>query len=411
MNRARQERLTRVGRGTPMGELLRRYWHPVGVVDEVAPGAARAVRLLGEDLVLFRTLDGELGLIEEACPHRGASLRCGQVDGVGIACPYHGWKYDRAGRCLAMPAETAVRPKQLEKARTGAYRAQALGGLVFAYLGPEPAPLLPRYDLFVWEGVLRDVGRALIPCNWLQIMENSVDPTHVEWLHGHHLGAVRTKRGGGAPTWYTRHQVKIGFDLFRYGIVKRRVLEGGSEDDDDWRVGHPLIFPTMLRVGTDRQHRFQIRVPVDDTHTLHYWYSCYRPSPGAPPPRQDHLPVYDVPWRDERGEFIVDFVDGGDIMAWVTQGPIADRTRERLVASDRGIVLYRRLLEEQARRVEKGEDPMGVIRDGHENACIELAQEVDKFRAGAAFLHEAIELSHVRYSPIKDRIVELLTEG
>ena len=408
MNRARQERLTRVGRGTPMGELLRRYWHPVAVGDEVVPGASRAVRLLGEDLVLFRTLDGRLGLLDEACPHRGASLRCGQVDGDGIACPYHGWKYDPTGRCLSMPAEAAPRPKQLEKARTRGFRVQELGGLVFAYLGPEPAPLLPRYDLFVWDGVLRDVGRALIPCNWLQIMENSVDPTHVEWLHGHHLAAVRAKRGASAPSWYTRHQVKIGFDLFRYGIVKRRVLEGGSEQDDDWRVGHPLIFPTMLRVGADRQHRFQIRVPVDDTHTMHYWYSCYRPSPGAPPPLQTHLPVYEVPWRDERGEYIVDFVDGGDIMAWVTQGAIADRTRERLVASDKGIVLYRRLLEEQARRVEKGEDPMGVIRDPAENACIDVAQEGNKFRAGAAFLREAVELSHVRYSPIKDRIIELM---
>jgi 5,5'-dehydrodivanillate O-demethylase len=391
-----------------MGELLRRYWHPIAASSELATGTARAIRLLGEDLVVFRALDGRLGLLDEACPHRGVSLRCGQVDGEGIACPYHGWKFDPAGRCLAMPAETAPRPKQLEKARTRAFPAQELGGLIFAYLGPQPAPLLPRYDLLVWEDVLRDIGHALIPCNWLQIMENSVDPTHVEWLHGHHLAAVRRRRGASTPTYYARRQVKIGFDRFRYGIIKRRVLEGGSEQDDDWRVGHPLIFPNILRVGADRQHRFQIRVPVDDTQTMHYWYSCYRPSSGQPPPQQSEIPVYQVPWRDEQGEFIVDFVDGGDIMAWVTQGPVADRTREHLVASDKGIVLYRRLLEEQARRVEKGEDPMGVIRDPSENTCIELAQESNKFRAGTAFLREAMELSHVRYSPILDRIVQLL---
>ena len=161
--------------------------------------------------------------------------------------------------------------------RAKAYRAEELGGLVFAYLGPEPAPLLPRFDLFVWEGALRDVGRALIPCNWLQIMENSVDPAHLEWLHGHHLASQRRGQGLPEPRHYPKRQLKLGFDRFRYGIVKRRIVEGGSEDDDDWKIGHPLVFPVSLRVGSDPQHRFQIRVPVDDGHTQHYWYSCYRP--------------------------------------------------------------------------------------------------------------------------------------
>ena len=164
----------------------------------------------------------------------------------------------------------------------------------------------------------------------------------------------------------------------------------------------------MLRVGTQEQHRFQIRVPIDDTHTMHYWYSCYRPKVGAVTPVQTDVPVYEVPWRDNDGNFIVDFVDGGDIMAWVTQGPIADRTRETLASSDSGIVLYRRLLMEQARKAARGEDPIGVIRDPLENTIIEFSQEHNKFRAGAAFLREAIEMSHVRYSPIKERIVQLL---
>jgi 5,5'-dehydrodivanillate O-demethylase len=201
--------------------------------------------------------------------------------------------------------------------------------------------------------------------------------------------------------------VRIGFDRFKYGIVKRRILEGGSEQDDDWKVGHPLVFPVMLRVGAHLQHRFQIRVPMDDTHTLHFWYSCYRPAVGAAPP-QTAIPVYEVPWRDARGEFIVDFIDGQDIMAWVTQGPIADRTRERLLATDRGITLYRRLLQEQLDAVRAGRDPMGVIRDPEENRVLELPQERDKYRSGAAFLAESLELGHARYSPIKDRIRALL---
>jgi 5,5'-dehydrodivanillate O-demethylase len=435
----RQETLTRVGPGTPMGELLRRYWHPAAASAEIEAGETRAVRLLGEDLVLFRCTDGALGLLDERCPHRGASLRHGCVDD-GIRCPYHGLKLAPSGACLEIPFERRARGGgapagaggRADAARTGsaargrvgaateptgptrlratAYRVEELGGLVFAYLGPEPAPLLPRFDLLVWEGVLRDIGRATIPCNWLQIMENSVDPIHVEWLHGRHLAAVRSRDGKPAPARYPRRHERIGFSPFRFGIIKRRVLEGGSEEDDDWRVGHPLVFPNMVRVGAHRQHRLQIRVPADDTHTEHYWYSCYRPPEGVVLAPQERVPVYEVPFRDERGAFILDFVDGGDIMTWVTQGPIADRRREHLLESDEGIVLLRRMLLEQIERVRRGEDPLGLVRDPAENRLIELPQERDKYGDGAAFLREAIELSHVRYSPLRDRIAELLRD-
>jgi len=408
MNKQDQETLTRIGPGTPMGELLRRYWYPVAASSELSTGSTRKVRLLCEDLVLFRKPAGELGLIAERCPHRGASMHCGHIDDEGIACPYHGWKFDAQGHCLSMPAEITQKPRLLERAGIQAYPVEELGGLIFAYLGPQPAPLLPRYDLFIMDNVLRDVGRALIPCNWLQIMENSVDPTHVEWLHGHHLAVVRAKQGKSVPTHYGKHQIKIGFDLFRYGIVKRRVVEGNSEADEDWQIGHPLIFPCMLRVGTQGQHRFQIRVPVDDTHTLHYWYACYQPAAGKTVPVQTEIPLYEVPWQDAEGKFIVDFVDGGDIMVWVTQGEIADRTDEILVSADQGVVMYRKLLLDQALIASEGGEPMGVVRDPEENRCIEFAQERNKFQAGQEFLHEAIEMSHVRYSPIKQQIVELL---
>ena len=407
MTREEQETLTRVGPNTPMGRLLRRYWFPVAVTSELPAGAVRPVRLLVEDLVVFRTRAGELGLLGEHCPHRGSSLACGALDDEGIRCPYHGWKFSPSGRCLEMPAEPAgLRPHGRVSATS--YRVEELGGLVFGYLGPEPAPLLPRYDLYVWQGVLRDIGRALLPCNWLQIMENSVDPTHLEWLHGHHLAGVRAARGLSVPTHYRERHEKIGFDVFRHGILKRRVLEGGSEQDDDWAVGHPMVFPVTLRVGALGQHRFQIRVPVDDTHTEHYWYSCYRPAQGVPAPEQKEIPVYDVPWRNDDGRFIVDFVDGGDIMTWVTQGEIADRTREHLVGSDRGIALLRRLLFEQLERVARGEDPLGVIRDPEENRIIELPQESNKYRRGEGFLNESLALSHVRHSPLRDEILALL---
>jgi 5,5'-dehydrodivanillate O-demethylase len=399
------DRLTRVGPGTPMGELFRRYWLPVAASVEIGAGDARPVRLLGEDLALFRTTTGELGLLDARCPHRGTSLAYGHADDRAVRCPYHGWAFGPDGACVELTTLVS-RDRLREQMATTAYSARELGGLVFAYLGPDPAPALPHFDLFVADDALRDIGRAVIPCNWLQIMENSVDPVHLEWLHGRYLGDTRRARGEPAPDRYARKHVEIGFDEFEYGIIKRRVLEGGSRADDDWAVGHPLVFPNLLRVGSDRQHRFQIRVPVDDTHTLHWWYSCYFPAPGQAPVAQAEIPVYEVPFRDEHG-FLTDFVDGGDIMTWVTQGAVADRTREHLVDTDRGIVMYRRMLGEQAARVAEGLDPLGVSRDRDESV-IELPQERDKYGDGAQFLAESLDASHVRYSPLRDRIVELL---
>lgn len=401
-----QRTLTEVGPSTRMGGLMRRYWLPVGASSELPAGEARRVRIMCEDLVLFRDLTGNPALVEERCPHRSTSLALGCVDEEGIRCPYHGWKFDGAGRCLETPAEPAGSTLS-QRVQTVAYPTQELGGFIFAYLGPEPAPLLPHFDLFVEQGVLRDIGFALLPCNWLQIMENSVDPFHLEWLHGHHLAHTRQRAGESAPTHYRRRQVKVGFDNFEFGIIKRRVLEGGSEDDDDWKIGHPLVFPVMLRVGSAWQHRFQIRVPVDDTHTMHYWYSCYLPPAGGEAPHQEEVPVYEVPWRDKEGNHIVDFVDGQDIMAWVTQGPIADRTREHLGASDVGIAHYRKLLLEQIDRIEAGQDPLGTVRDAQCNQRIDLPQERNKYGAGASFLAESMEMGHARYSPIRDAVLKM----
>ena len=393
-----------------MGELLRRYWFPIAASGNVKPGSTRIVRLLGENLVLFRTLgNGALGLLDEHCPHRGTSLQCSLVDHEGIICPYHGWKFNTSGDCLEIPSEPN-NPHLLKKARTLSYPVEELGGLIFAYLGPSPAPLLPRYDLFLSDNVVRDIGYAIIPCNWLQIMENSVDPMHVEWLHGHHLAGVRAQSGASIPQHYRKQHLKIGFDRFPYGIIKRRVLVGGSEADDDWKIGHPLIFPTMLRVGAHRQHRFQIRVPIDDTHTLHFWYTCYKAAEGKTLPLQTEIPLYVVPWCDSNGNFIVDFVDGGDMMTWITQGPIVDRTREMLVSSDKGIALYRKLLRENMQLVSEGKDPLGVIRHESDNICIKFEQETNKFMSGEHFLRESIEMSHVRYSPIKDQIHQLMLD-
>jgi 5,5'-dehydrodivanillate O-demethylase len=292
-----------------------------------------------------------------------------------------------------------------DKVRLPGYPVEELGGLIFAYLGPQPAPLLPRFDLFVESNRLRSIGRTTIPCNWLQIMENSVDPTHAEWLHGWYFAYVLDRMNPGGPnaaqhSGFVKHHVKIGFDVFEWGIIKRRLLEGGSEADEDWAVGHPLIFPHMLQVGLAFQNTFQIRVPVDDTTTEHYWYSVEAPDEGVELPPQKTVPVYQVPYREENGAFIVDYVDGQDIMCWITQGPIADRSQEHLGTSDKGVILLRSLLTEQIERVQRGEDPIGVIRDPAKNHIIRLPQEKNK---GHQFVGQrerrGPDRNYLRYNP------------
>ena len=229
------ERLTQVGPGTPMGTLLRRYWYPVAALSELKANPTKAVRLLGEDLVLYQDRSGTLGLIEASCAHRRVHMLYGIPEERGLRCPYHGWLYDESGQCLEMPAE-APESTFPSRVQIKAYPVEALGGLVFAYLGPAPVPLLPQWDVFVRGNVLRDVGMAIVPCNWLQIMENSLDPVHTEHLHRYftHYVMERLGKGKDDPKYWrfapeVRPHVKIGFDVFEHGIIKRRVLKGDTE--------------------------------------------------------------------------------------------------------------------------------------------------------------------------------------
>ena len=401
------ETLTRVGPGTRMGALLRRYWFPIAAVEDLSKKWTKRVRLLGEDLVLFKDRLGRFGLIQEQCPHRKASFAYGIPTEEGIRCPYHGWHMDHQGRCIDQPNET--KPDALKgKSLISAYSVEEMGGLIWAYLGPKPVPVLPRFDGFVAERSIRQVGRAVIPVNWLQIMENSVDPIHTEWLHGKHYEFI--KEDEGVQVAISRRHLKIAFDEFEFGIVKRRLLEGQSEDSDDWRVGHPLVFPNMLSVGNgnddSRSYNFQIRVPMDDTHTLHLWYTAYVPPSGATIPEHllSKVPVYEVPFIDEDGDYIVDYVDGEDIMAWMTQGPIADRTDEMLGATDNGIVMYRRMLLREIEKIESGKDPIGVVREARGNGPIALPVERNKHHFSDGFSART-KRTQSRYSPINDEVL------
>ena len=375
--------LTRVGPGTPMGELMRRYWHPFAAAGELDERPTKPVRLLGEDLVLYRDASGTLGLIDRYCPHRRVDLSYGIPEERGLRCMYHGWMMDESGQCVEQPFEETVRPdgRFKEKVRVAAYPVRELAGMLWAYLGPAPAPLIPMWEPYTYENGYADIGIAELPCNWLQCQENSHDPVHLEWLHGY-WGVVQQREkavrlGGEAdpgPIVPRRHR-RIGFSEFAHGIIKRRVVEGTTEDDHDWKVGHPALFPNVLFVGDGVKCNFQYRTPIDDETTLHLTWFFYRAAPGTVLPRQERVPHFVVPIRDERGELIPDLVNHQDFVAWITQGRNAEREKEMLGESDRGVIMLRRQLMDQLRVVADGGDPINVIRDPALNRCIELPLE------------------------------------
>ena len=392
-----------------MGELMRRYWQPIGAAVDLESKWTKRVRLLGEDLVIFKDRQGRLGLIAEQCPHRRASFAHGIPTENGIRCPYHGWEYNAQGKCIHQPNEQdkcAFR----DKVSTDAYPVQEMGGMLFAYMGPQPQPLLPRWDGFVAQGTIRIMGRTILPINWLQIMENSLDPVHTEWLHGHHYEFLKEQEGIKVAI-STRH-LKIDFKEFEYGMTKHRLLEGHSEDGDDWKVGHPIVFPNMLAVGNgdekSRYYSFQMRVPVDDTHTMHLWFNAYVPPQGVEVPKHilEKVHTYEVPFMDDKGEFIVDNVDGQDMMAWISQGAIADRSLENLGATDKGIVMYRRMLKREMQKVQAGIDPMGIVRDSARNERIDLPNEKKKHHNSDGFTSFMMR-THAKYSPIANDLSKL----
>jgi 5,5'-dehydrodivanillate O-demethylase len=235
--------------------------------------------------------------------------------------------------------------------------------MIFAYLGPEPVPLVPRYDLLVRDDLDRVIDITPLPCNWLQTMDNAADPVHFEHLHAV-FGNYQLKKLGRAPAMFPARHVKIEFDVFDYGIMKRRLLEGEPETSDEWTTGHPLIFPNMLAVGSAQQASFQYRTPVDDTHTLQFAYRTTVRKPDAEPKAM--MVVRSSLFRED-GSIVADNIPLQDMLAWVEQGPISDRTAEHLATSDKGMILYHRLLNEQMDRVERGEEPMAVVRDPEEN--------------------------------------------
>jgi len=357
--------LTQVGPGTPMGELLRRYWMPIAGVSEFDTRATKPVRLMGEDLVLYKDLSGAFGLLDRRCAHRRADLAYGMVEKDGLRCNYHGWAFSATGQCVSQPFEDACFPerKTRERVTIKAYPVQQKGGMLWAYLGPQPAPLLPDWEAFSWENGFTQIVVSEVPCNWFQCQENSIDPVHFEWMHENWGKRLRTGDTTLGPT-----HLKLDFDEFEYGFTYRRVKEDSSETDDAWTIGRVCLWPNGFFLG----EHFEWRVPIDDENTLSITWKYTRVPKESEPYVQQSIPTWHGPLTDADGKWIDTHVMNQDFLAWVGQGVIADRTQERLGASDRGIVAIRRRFFEEMDKIAAGGEAKGTIRDPAKNVRVQL---------------------------------------
>jgi 5,5'-dehydrodivanillate O-demethylase oxygenase subunit len=427
LSAAMNERLTRVGPGTPGGELMRRYWIPILPYAQLLENPVHKVRVLGEDLTLYRDKSGKLGLIGERCLHRRVDLQYGIPDEFGLRCPYHGWLFNEEGKCLERPMEAT--PNGEIKHRLKAYPVQELGGLVFAYLGPLPAPALPRWDLLVWPNALRQIAVMKLDCNWLQCHENTGDPTHSAWVHGQMFQYVLEKQGRlkdaeerAEHTLHTRLKTGIGIkEIYArpttHGMAKgvRYSKELGA-DSDYVREHSTVIFPFYTQTGKTGAARseYQIRVPIDDTHTYHICYQVYAAPPGVEAPKQNVVPWYEPPRVDESGQPILDYVLAQDALVWYAQGEITDRTQELLGRTDIPIVLLRRQLDEQIKRVEEGKEPMNFFRESPD-IIYGIGEPPDMSKPETLLKHNFRKLYHKgfanddvdRYGPAIEQVKEL----
>ena len=354
--------LTHVGPGAPCGEYMRRFWQPICFSDELRD-LPRRVKILGEELVVFRDQSGAVGLLELHCPHRGTSLEFGLIDAKGIRCCYHGWLFAADGTILETPGEPAESTLR-ERLYHGAYPTHEDHGIVFAYLGPtDRQPPFPKYDSFSRPGYRLIPGRQYFyPCNWLQIMENTMDPAHTAFLHTIVSGAVFTNEFGVLP--------ELDFVETPIGMIYIATRRVG---DNVWARMVEAVLPNLQQVAPiwedgREEHTFsgpmmsRWIVPVDDINTMFIEFRHVGEQEGVTP----------AWWADRDimlpGQLAADSYETGqrtpgDYEAQVSQRPIAIHGLEHLGATDRGVSMFRNQIRRGIRAVRAGDDPSGLCSD------------------------------------------------
>jgi len=347
---------TQVGPGTPMGEMLRRYWQPVQCAEFVTSKPQR-LKILGEELLIYRGTSGKIVLTQLRCVHRSLAMDFGRVEGDSIRCPYHGWLYDETGQCIAQPAEPEGSGFK-EKVKLKTYPTQEESGLVFAYLGPQPAPVLPLYDVMLETNGAKGVAMRNVNANWLNAIENIVDISHLAWLHGYTFPAYGAKK------------VTYHWDRKEYGLDNVMDVEG----IDDTHISC-YAFPNVNRFSAPPAEKggplvksMIFRVPMDDSSTMQFYLRFYESDKTSInyQRKEEKLGVYRKLADDWWG------IDVGDQdrMAVEQQGTIADRPNEHLGVSDGGIIMQRKMLRESLELIAEGKDPLCIIRDPEKQKII-----------------------------------------
>ncbi|CAL80261.1 putative dioxygenase; putative phtalate dioxygenase oxygenase subunit [Bradyrhizobium sp. ORS 278] len=389
MSKEQNDLITRIGPDAPAGKLMRMYWQPAALVDELAgERPVRAVKLLGQDFVLFKDEQGRYGLLDRDCPHRGADLAFGRLEHGGLRCAFHGWLFDVDGACLETPAEPAGSPL-CKNVKQRSYPVVEKGGILWAWLGEGAAPAFPDLDCFTAPDAYTFAFKGLIECNWLQALEVGIDPAHASFLHRFFededtsTAYGKQFRGASADSELPMTKVLreydrpiINVERTEYGL---RIIALREIDAERTHVRvtnqlfpHAFVIPMSTEMTITQWH-----VPVDDETC--YWYAIFT-SYGAPVDkakmRAQRLELYELPdYRsrknksndygfDPREQATATYTGmGNDINVhdqWAVEsmGRIQDRTREHLGQSDKAIIQYRRLLREQIETVARGEQPM-----------------------------------------------------
>jgi len=358
LSREENERLCRVGPGTPMGQLMRRYWIPAAMSTELVAGTPKRIRLLGESFVAFRGDDGEVAVLDELCPHRGASLVLARTEGCELRCLYHGWKIDRSGAVTEMPAEPEG-SAFVEKVRTASYPVYESAGIVWTYFGaPVPAPPVPAFAYSFVADSHRVNSKHRRDCNWTQSLEGAIDSAHSFFLHASDIG--------GRPSTDQRPRL-LTEDTpygFRYAALRRPSVD--PEHFRYVRITH-FVAPFTAVIPLGIYQNVQIFVPIDDEHTYQYNVKT-----GPEPFAEGHFRGgkdsdgdfgtnrnRDNNWLQDRaamkaGSFTgIDVIRNQDTAVQESMGPIFDRSREHLGTSDIAIIRMRRLMLDYARELEQ----------------------------------------------------------
>ncbi len=384
------ELLCRVEGQAPMGQLMRRHWLPACMIEEVADadGTPVKVRMLGEDLVAFRDSDGRVGVIGEYCPHRRASLLFGRNEECGLRCLYHGWKMDVEGNVVEMSSEPPE-SRLAEKVKHIAYPTREAGGMVWIYMGPPDS--LPEFEPPAFaptEGAKVAIVKVHVPCNWAQILEGAIDSAHSSSLHSTDIppgrGEQTTAAGGvwSRPTTdkSPRIQVQLTDYGLRYAAIRRPIKNAAV--NDYVRITTFVAPVTVLIPPNNVYSLVNVNVPMDDTNTTFYFIAWSDWGPGIDPEAwrkfcaarvgvdldrhyrrirtRDNLYL-----QDRQAMKLGDYtgmpgIPNQDMAMWETMGPIADRSGERLGASDIAIVQFRRIMVDAVKRFAAGEPAIGT---------------------------------------------------